>query len=343
MAEEKFSVRKKSFFLFFFVSVLILAAAFVISLCLGAERLNFFKTTVSLFSGHADYKTAILFNLRLPRSLLVLLTGILLGGSGAIFQLFFRNPLAEPGILGISSGATLGAVIATFFGLYGAGDFFLFKIISPINLFAFCGALLSGIIVTLLALTNYGRNSSVMLLICGTALGTLYSSLSSLILLSGKKELHTIYTWILGSFNGRGWNELVFILIPSAAAILIMFLICTPLDLLNGGEQTALSLGLDVTALRVKVLICGALAVSASVCAGGTINFVGLIAPHIARKFIGSKGKNLVPASMIFGAILLLLSDTGARLIIAPAEVPAGVITSILGVPFFIALCVKKK
>ena len=343
MAEEKFSVRKKSFFLFFFVSVLILAAAFVISLCLGAERLNFFKTTVSLFSGHADYKTAILFNLRLPRSLLVLLTGILLGGSGAIFQLFFRNPLAEPGILGISSGATLGAVIATFFGLYGAGDFFLFKIISPINLFAFCGALLSGIIVTLLALTNYGRNSSVMLLICGTALGTLYSSLSSLILLSGKKELHTIYTWILGSFNGRGWNELVFILIPSAVAILIMFLICTPLDLLNGGEQTALSLGLDVTALRVKVLICGALAVSASVCAGGTINFVGLIAPHIARKFIGSKGKNLVPAGMIFGAILLLLSDTGARLIIAPAEVPAGVITSILGVPFFIALCVKKK
>lgn len=365
MAEEKFSVRKKSFFLFFFVSVLILAAAFVISLCLGAERLNFFKTTVSLFSGHADYKTAILFNLRLPRSLLVLLTGILLGGSGAIFQLFFRNPLAEPGILGISSGATLGAVIATFFGLYGAGtaaamvgsgigtgggvaalgagDFFLFKIISPINLFAFCGALLSGIIVTLLALTNYGRNSSVMLLICGTALGTLYSSLSSLILLSGKKELHTIYTWILGSFNGRGWNELVFILIPSAAAILIMFLICTPLDLLNGGEQTALSLGLNVTALRVKVLICGALAVSASVCAGGTINFVGLIAPHIARKFIGSKGKNLVPAGMIFGAILLLLSDTGARLIIAPAEVPAGVITSILGVPFFIALCVKKK
>ena len=163
MAEEKFSVRKKSFFLFFFVSVLILAAAFVISLCLGAERLNFFKTTVSLFSGQADYKTAILFNLRLPRSLLVLLTGILLGGSGAIFQLFFRNPLAEPGILGISSGATLGAVIATFFGLYGAGDFFLFKIISPINLFAFCGALLSGIIVTLLALTNYGRNSSVML------------------------------------------------------------------------------------------------------------------------------------------------------------------------------------
>lgn len=343
MTEEKFSVRKKSFFLFFFVSVLILAAAFVISLCLGAERLDFFKTTVSLFSGHADYKTAILFNLRLPRSLLVLLTGILLGGSGAIFQLFFRNPLAEPGILGISSGATLGAVIATFFGLYGTGDFFLFKIISPINLFAFCGALLSGIIVTLLALTNYGRNSSVMLLICGTALGTLYSSLSSLILLSGKKELHTIYTWILGSFNGRGWNELVFILIPSAAAILIMFLICTPLDLLNGGEQTALSLGLDVTALRVKVLICGALAVSASVCAGGTINFVGLIAPHIARKFIGSKGKNLVPASMIFGAILLLLSDTGARLIIAPAEVPAGVITSILGVPFFIALCVKKK
>ncbi len=363
MVQKVQTVRKSPYFLFFLISLIVLAASFVLSLCLGAEKLNFFKTFASLFVGEHDYKTAILFNLRLPRSLLVLVTGILLGGSGAIFQLFFRNPLAEPGILGISSGATLGAVIATFFGLYGigaagatleagtggaiatsaAGNFFLFKIISPINLFAFGGALLSGVIVTLLALTNYGRNSSVMLLICGTALGTLYSSLSSLILLSGKKELHTIYTWILGSFNGRGWNELIFILIPTVAAILIMFLICTPLDLLNGGEQTALSLGLDVTALRVKVLICGALAVSASVCAGGTINFVGLIAPHIARKFIGSKGKTLLPASMIFGAILLLLSDTGARLIIAPAEVPAGVITSILGVPFFIALCVKRK
>lgn len=353
------SSRKKSHFLFFLISLIILTAAFILSLCLGAEKLNVFKAASSFFSGNPDYKSAILFNLRLPRSLLVLVTGILLGGSGAIFQLFFRNPLAEPGILGISSGATLGAVIATFFGLYGLGSaaaglgnelsssasstFFLFKIISPINLFAFAGALLSGIIVTLLALTNYGRNSSVMLLICGTALGTLYSSLSSLILLSGRKELHTIYTWILGSFNGRGWNELLFILIPTGAAILIMFFISNPLDLLNGGEESALSLGLNVTNLRVKVLICGALAVSASVCAGGTINFVGLIAPHIARKFIGSKGKILLPASMILGAILLLLSDTGARLIIAPAEVPAGVITSILGVPFFIALCLKKK
>ena len=359
------NLKKSRHFVFFLVSLCVLIAAFILSLCLGAEKLNVFSTMADFFKGDSNYKTAILFNLRLPRSLLVLITGILLGGSGAIFQLFFRNPLAEPGILGISSGATLGAVIATFFGLYGigaagatlgvgaatggalatsaAGNFFLFKIISPINLFAFAGAILSGIIVTVLALTNYGRSSSVMLLICGTALGTLYSSLSSLILLSGKKELHTIYTWILGSFNGRGWNELLFILIPTAAAILIMFLIRTPLDLLNGGESTALSLGLNVDSLRISVLISGALAVSASVCAGGTINFVGLIAPHIARKFIGSKGKVLVPASMIFGAILLLLSDTGARLLIAPAEVPAGVLTSILGVPFFIAICVKKK
>lgn len=341
---QKQEIRSHKNFIFFLISFLVLIVSFILSLALGAEKLNPIRIIKALFDGGQDFQAVILFDLRLPRSLLVLLTGILLGGSGAVFQLFFRNPLAEPGILGISSGATLGAVIATFFGLFSGltTEFILFKIISPINLFAFFGALASGIIVTALALTRYGRSSSVMLLICGTALGTLYSSLSSLLLLSGKKELHTIYTWILGSFNGRGWNELIFILIPAALSIILMFLICTPLDLLNGGEQTALSLGLNVTTLRVKVLICGALAVSASVCAGGTINFVGLIAPHIVRKFIGSKGKILVPASMIFGAILLLLSDTGARLLIDPAEVPAGVITSILGVPFFIALCIKK-
>ncbi len=207
------------------------------------------------------------------------------------------------------------------------------------NLCAFVGALVAGLFVTSLAFSRGGRSSSVMLLLCGTALGTLYSSLSSMLLLTCNKELHSIYTWILGSFNGRGWNELLFILLPSVVSIILMFVVSRPLDLLTGGEKSAAALGVEVDRLRVLVLLCGALAVSAAVCAGGTIGFVGLIAPHIVRKFLGPKARTLVPFSMIFGAALLLLSDTLARVIIAPGELPAGIITSILGVPFFLALC----
>ena len=330
------------------ISLIILFFAFVLAILLGAEKLKF-----STILGQGDkFENIIFFRLRLPRALLVLFTGILLGGSGAVFQLFFRNPLAEPGIMGISSGATLGAVIASVIGVGGitlsgnsnllTGGSFTFTLISPINFCAFFGALCSGILVTALAFSKAGRNSTIMLLLCGTALGTFYSSVSSMVLLTGKKELHSIYSWILGSFSGRGWNELLFISIPGLAAIIIMFCISRPLDLLSGGEISAASLGVQVDKIRILVLISGALAVSAAVCAGGTISFVGLIAPHVVRKILGPKGRILIPFSMIFGAILLLLADTLARILIAPAELPAGIITSILGVPFFLGLCLKK-
>lgn len=311
----------------FAITIFVLTAAFILSLALGAEKFPF-KT---IFGGGDKFQNIILWNIRLPRSLLVLVTGILLGGSGAVFQMFFRNPLAEPGIMGISSGATLGAVCASVLG-FGVG----------INISAFAGAILAGAFVTTLAFSRAGRNSSIMLLLCGTALGTLYSSISSMILLTGNKELHSIYSWILGSFSGRNWKELYFIIIPAAISIIMMFCISRPLDLLTGGEKSAASLGVEVNRLRILVLISGALAVSCSVCAGGTIGFVGLIAPHIVRKLLGPKSKILIPFSMLFGAILLLISDTFARIIIAPAELPAGIITSILGVPFFLTLCLKK-
>lgn len=311
------------------VSPVLLIVSFILALILGAEKVSL----AAVFGQGDKFENIILWNLRLPRALLVLVTGILLGGSGAVFQLFFRNPLAEPGIIGISSGATLGAVIASV--IIGAA--------AAVNLAAFFGAIGAGVLVTALAFSRRGKSSSIMLLLCGTALGTLYSSISSVVLLTCNKELHSIYTWILGSFNGRGWQELLFILPFAFIALAIMFSIGGPLDLLSGGEKTAASLGVEVSRLRILVLIAGALAVSASVCAGGTIGFVGLIAPHIVRKIVGPKSRDLIPFSMIFGGIILLLSDTLARIIIAPSELPAGVITSILGVPFFLALCLGKK
>lgn len=323
------------------LSSVLLIISVILALMLGAEKVSL----AAVFGQGDKFENIILWQLRLPRVLLVFLTGLLLGGSGAVFQLFFRNPLAEPGIMGISSGATLGAVIASIvpgiMALTGKGGVGAY--ISPVNLCAFVGALVAGLFVTSLAFSRGGRSSSVMLLLCGTALGTLYSSLSSMLLLTCNKELHSIYTWILGSFNGRGWNELIFISLPALASLVLMFCIMGPLDLLTGGEKSAAALGVEVDRLRVLVLLCGSLAVSCAVCAGGTIGFVGLIAPHIVRKFLGPKARTLVPFSMIFGAALLLLSDTFAREVIAPGELPAGIITSILGVPFFLALCLGRR
>ncbi len=338
---NRFGVTNKLSFFWKIISPILLAISVIIALMLGAEKVSL----AAVFGQGDKFENIILWQLRLPRVLLVFITGLLLGGSGAVFQLFFRNPLAEPGIMGISSGATLGAVIASIVpgvmaltGRDGLGAF-----ISPVNLCAFAGALGAGVLVTSLAFSRRGKASSVMLLLCGTALGTLYSSLSSMLLLTCNKELHSIYTWILGSFNGRGWNELFFIAVPAAVSIVLMFCVVRPLDLLTGGEKSAAALGVEVDRLRVLVLLCGSLAVSCAVCAGGTIGFVGLIAPHIVRKFLGPRARTLLPFSMIFGATLLLLSDTFARVVIAPGELPAGIITSILGVPFFLALCLGRR
>ena len=338
---NRFGVTNKLSFFWKIISPILLAISVILALMLGAEKVSL----AAVFGQGDKFENIILWQLRLPRVLLVFITGLLLGGSGAVFQLFFRNPLAEPGIMGISSGATLGAVIASIvpgvMALTGRGGIGAF--ISPVNLCAFAGALGAGVLVTSLAFSRRGKASSVMLLLCGTALGTLYSSLSSMLLLTCNKELHSIYTWILGSFNGRGWTELFFIAVPAAVSIVLMFCVVRPLDLLTGGEKSAAALGVEVDRLRVLVLLCGSLAVSCAVCAGGTIGFVGLIAPHIVRKFLGPRARTLLPFSMIFGATLLLLSDTFARVVIAPGELPAGIITSILGVPFFLALCLGRR
>ncbi len=315
--------KDKGFTIHILLSFFVLIICFVLSLLLGAQKIS-------------TENAKLLISLRLPRAILATLSGILLAGSGVCFQMYFRNPLAEPGIIGISSGATLGAVIAQSFG----ASLIIFKTVSPINIAAFFTAILSGLLVTFLA-SKEKKGSTAVILLCGTALGTFYSSISSIILLTKTKELHGIYTWILGSFNGRGWTELKFIIFPSAFSMILFFLCANKLNLMAGGENSARSLGLNTANLKLEILIAVSFAVSSSVCAGGTINFVGLIAPHIARKVYKtktSKGTFFMAISMLYGAILLLLSDILARVLIAPAEFPAGLITSLLGAPFFISL-----
>jgi iron complex transport system permease protein len=152
-----------------------------------------------------------------------------------------------------------------------------------------------------------------------------------------------MYMWMLGSFSGRGWDELLFILVPSLVSIVLMFFAGRQLDLLSGGEMTALSLGVEIDRLRFLVIIAGSLASSAAVCAGGTIGFVGLIVPHVLRRIFGAKGRTLIPLSMVGGAALMLATDTMARVVARPAEIPVGTIMALLGAPFFISLVFSKR
>lgn len=310
--------------------ILLMTVSF--SLIFGAE-------SIKLTNGSLDeVSKIILFKLRLPRTLLVILTGLLLGGSGCIFQNLFRNPLAEPGIIGMSSGASLGAVLSGYLGMGTVFGGFL----SCQNLGAFAGAFVAGLIVISIAFLSRGENSTVTLILCGTALGSFYSAVVSILLTIRSEQLHSVYVWMLGSFSGRGWNELKFILIPSILSLILIICLSPSLELFNGGEYVASSLGLNVNFVRIAVLFAGSLATSCAVCAGGTIGFAGLIAPHLARKIWGQKGVRLAVLSMFMGAVLLLISDTIARVILRPSEIPVGTITSLLGAPFFVSIILNK-
>ena len=310
------------------------------------KKLYPFILTIILFSSiffslfykleNIELTNMIILNLRLPRTLLCIITGAVLALCGSTLQMFFRNPLAEPGIMGISSGATLGAVVAAISGFSGT------MLLSVLNVGAFLGAILAGLLITSLSLKKVAV-SSINMLLCGTALGTFYSGISSTIMLMHNKELHGIYSWLLGSFNGRGLNELKFVALPALAAFVLMALILNPLDMLNGGEENASSLGVNVKKLRLLVIASGSLAVSVAVCGGGTISFVGLIAPHIMRRIFSPKSRILVWTSALGGAVILLLADTLARVVMRPGELPCGIITSFIGVPFFVALILKKR
>lgn len=278
----------------------------------------------------------IIYNLRIPRTLLCIISGSLLALCGSSFQMFFRNSLAEPGIMGLSSGATLGAVIAAVSGTTGT------LLLSAINAGAFLGALFAGILICTLSLKK-GTVSSINILLSGTALGTLYSAVTSIILSARSNKIQSMYYWMLGSFSGRGWNELYFILIPAILSVILQLTCVSQLDLLTSGETTAESLGANVKKLRVVILISASLGTSAAVCAGGTIGFIGLIAPHITRRIFSPKAPVLLPLSMITGSILILISDTIARYVIYPSELPVGTITALMGVPFFLSLLSRGK
>ncbi|MED5611780.1 MULTISPECIES: FecCD family ABC transporter permease [Pseudomonas] len=278
--------------------------------------------------------------IRLPRTLLGVATGGVLALAGVAMQGLFRNPLADPGLIGVSSGAALGAAIAIVFGasIGGLPEAFAPYLLSAC---AFVGGLLVTALVYRLGRHN-GQTSVATMLLAGIALTALAGALIGLFTyLADDATLRTLTFWNLGSLNGASYPRLWPLLLVT---LLVACWLPRRVDALNAlllGESEARHLGFDVERLKVELILCTALGVGAAVAAAGLIGFIGLVVPHLLRLIVGPDHRLLLPASMFGGAILLLLADLVARLALAPAELPIGIVTALIGAPFFLYLLIR--
>jgi iron complex transport system permease protein len=325
---------------------LLLALAFWLSLALGPVSLPLRDTLQALLRlvgvpvGGAELAQAelILGQIRLPRSLLGLAVGAVLALCGVAMQGLFRNPLADPGLVGVSSGAALGAAIAL---VVGAGQ--LPEVFAPylLSACAFAGGLGVTALVYRLGRRD-GQTSVTTMLLAGIALTALAGAAIGLFTyLADDSTLRTLLFWNLGSLNGASYARLWPLLLVSVAVALWLPRRARALNALLLGESEARHLGFDVARLKRELVFCTALGVGAAVAAAGLIGFIGLVVPHLIRLLVGPDHRVLLPASALAGASLLLLADLLARLALAPAELPIGIVTALLGAPFFLYLLLR--
>lgn len=277
-------------------------------------------------------QVVIVHQVRLPRVLAAVLVGAALATAGAVMQGIFRNPLADPGILGVSAGGASGAVLAFSTGLSLAG-------IWVVPAFAFAGALLAATAVYLLSLDR-GRTHVTTLLLAGTALNAFLGAVTSMLLLATDEvvQAQVILNWLVGGLAGRGWRQVLVLAPPTLACIALVYGYSRDLNLFLLGEETAQGLGANVPRARFVLLALAALVTGVSVSVAGPISFVGLVVPHLLRLVVGPDHRVLLPASALAGAAFLVAADTVARLLVSYQEVPVGVITGLLGGPFFLYL-----
>jgi len=274
---------------------------------------------------------AVVWDIRIPRVLLAIVVGGALGCAGAAMQGSFANPLAEPGIIGVSSGAALGAVVAIVAG------FALFDTWS-VAVAAFIGGLLTVALVYAASRSN-GRTEVVTLILTGVAINALTGAVIGLFTyLSDDAELRSITFWTLGSVAQATWPKVLVVLPIALVGVVVACTQARKLDLLSLGERSARHLGVDVERLRVLMLVVIALLTAAAVAVSGIILFVGLVMPHVVRMIAGPAHRVLLPASALAGALALVVADTIARTVIAPSEIPLGVLTALVGAPFFLWL-----
>lgn len=305
--------------------------------------LDFFRALGALISGQSSQEGLILFSIRLPRMLLAGLVGVCLAVCGTAMQGLFRNPLADPSLIGVSSGASAGASLMIVFGpsaLLASGQF---AGLSAVALGAFAGGFFAVLLVYRLATSSTGTSVATMLL-AGIAISALAGAMNSLFsFIADDEMLRRISLWQMGSLDAANWPR---VWIASLVTLIVMLRLPRDGAALNAfllGESEARHLGIDVTAVKRRLILLTAMAIGAAVAVSGTISFVGLIIPHIVRLLIGPDHRYLIPASAMAGAMLLIVADAFARVVVAPAELPAGILTALLGTPFFFSLLMQKR
>jgi iron complex transport system permease protein len=327
------------------VLVVLLVAAVLVAVGVGAVWIAP-ATTIRLVawklgiaerpSGVAPSVEIILFQLRIPRVLLATVVGSALAAAGAVFQALFRNPLADPAIIGVSSGAALGAIAA----MLVTGGAFAGGLVVPAV--AFLGALAAGLLVYRLARVGPAVQVATLLL-AGVAVAALISAVMALVLTYSGERIRSIYFWLLGGLSARGWESLAAVAPLAAVGVVAALGTAGSLNLVVLGEERAAQLGLEVERFKRIALATGALLAGAAVAVAGVIGFVGLMTPHLLRLVLGADHRRLLPASVLGGALFMVLADLAARTLRAPEEIPVGAVTALLGGPFFLYLLRRQR
>ncbi len=313
---------KKAAALFLLMLLLLIAAA-AASGCIGAIM-------VDPFNG-SYLSNVIVWQIRMPRVIMAAIAGAMLSMSGALLQSSLRNDLSDPYILGVSSGGGVGAAAAIVFSLP-----FIW-----VSFFAFAGALLTVLTVYRISRMACSSNPAVLIL-AGVAVSSLLGALLTILAISSD-DLYTIYFWILGTVSGASWHEVSFASFILVTGTVLSMTLSRKLNAMALGDEDAMSLGIDAVKLRLNALSVASLMSGTVVALTGMIGFVGLMTPHMVRAVVGNNNVYVIPLSAVSGALLLVLSDLAARMLLAPADLPLGIITSLLGAPFFIWLLVKRK
>jgi cobalamin transport system permease protein len=292
-----------------------------------ADRLPF----VRVRSGLSDQEAAILWELRVPRVLLGGLVGAALAMAGAAYQGVFRNPLADPYLLGVAAGAGVGATVAV---AYAPGA--LGWPVDPRPLAAFAGALGAGVLTYALGRSAMQTRTAATLVLAGVAVASFLTAVQTFLQQRESETLREVYAWILGTLGTVGWREVALILPYVAASGVVLVLHRRLLDVMSLGDEQADTLGIRAARVRLWVMVAATLGTAAAVAVSGLIGFVGIIVPHTVRLLFGSSYRLVLPLSIVFGAAFMILADLLARTALAPAELPIGVVTAFFGAPFFL-------
>jgi len=278
----------------------------------------------------------IIIDIRLPRVILAGVVGAALSVAGATYQGLFRNPLADPYLLGVAQGASVGAVAGILLpvGLFGLGT-------GMIPVFAFLGALGSASVVYFLARTG-SMMSVTRLILSGVALGALLSAIVSYLITISDERIHSILFWLMGSFSLSQWSEVRIVLPVVAAGVTVLIVFSRALNLIQLGKEQAEQLGINVEKLIIILLVTATLVTAAAVSFVGIIGFVGIIIPHMVRLIWGPDYRFLLPLSLLTGGIFLIVADIAARTLMAPTEIPVGIFTALCGAPFFLYLLKRR-